>query len=169
MEPVTNTNAGTSSFWSSLLSSTSFWAPTSTPRQTLSERTPPKISFPSLIISQCETSGTVVFCLGHFHTWVSKRKMSSWSQQEQLWAECERYFGRRQYRPIHKGHPWAHQVTDAKWYDWGPPPSTSSSSSPASSSERLSPGIPDLGIPPLDPFEVPHFDIPHIEWDSLPW
>ena len=24
-------------------------------------------------------------------------------------------------------------------------------------------GIPDLGIPPLDPFEVPHFDIPHIE------
>ena len=24
-------------------------------------------------------------------------------------------------------------------------------------------GLPDLGIPPLDPFEVPHFDIPHIE------
>ena len=24
-------------------------------------------------------------------------------------------------------------------------------------------GIPDLGIPPLDPFQVPHFDIPHIE------
>merc|ERR1712243_502136 len=23
-------------------------------------------------------------------------------------------------------------------------------------------GIPDLGIPVLDPFEVPHFDIPHI-------
>ena len=25
------------------------------------------------------------------------------------------------------------------------------------------PGIPDLGIPPLDPFEVPHFDIDPIE------
>ena len=24
-------------------------------------------------------------------------------------------------------------------------------------------GIPDLGIPPLDPFEVPHFDIDPIE------
>merc|ERR1719219_1862657 len=24
-------------------------------------------------------------------------------------------------------------------------------------------GIPELGIPVLDPFEVPHFDIPHIE------
>ena len=24
-------------------------------------------------------------------------------------------------------------------------------------------GIPDLGIPPLDPFEVPEFEIPHIE------
>ena len=24
-------------------------------------------------------------------------------------------------------------------------------------------GIPELGVPPLDPFEVPHFDIPHIE------
>ena len=24
-------------------------------------------------------------------------------------------------------------------------------------------GIPELGIPPLDPFDVPHFDIPHIE------
>ena len=24
-------------------------------------------------------------------------------------------------------------------------------------------GIPELGIPPLDPFEVPHFDIPRIE------
>ena len=24
-------------------------------------------------------------------------------------------------------------------------------------------GIPDLGIPPLDPFQVPHFDIPPIE------
>jgi len=24
-------------------------------------------------------------------------------------------------------------------------------------------GIPDLGIPVLDPFEVPHFDIPHIQ------
>ena len=24
-------------------------------------------------------------------------------------------------------------------------------------------GIPDLGIPPLDPLEVPHFDIPPIE------
>ena len=24
-------------------------------------------------------------------------------------------------------------------------------------------GIPELGIPPLDPFNVPHFDIPHIE------
>ena len=23
-------------------------------------------------------------------------------------------------------------------------------------------GIPDLGIPPLDPFEVPHFEIDHI-------
>merc|ERR1719348_2799861 len=26
-------------------------------------------------------------------------------------------------------------------------------------------GIPDLGIPPLDPFQVPHFDIPPIEED----
>ena len=24
-------------------------------------------------------------------------------------------------------------------------------------------GIPELGIPILDPFDVPHFDIPHIE------
>jgi len=28
-------------------------------------------------------------------------------------------------------------------------------------------GIPDLGIPPLDPFEVPHFDIPHIDEDII--
>merc|ERR1711936_1478963 len=28
-------------------------------------------------------------------------------------------------------------------------------------------GIPDVGIPPLDPFEVPHFDIPHIEEDLI--
>merc|ERR1719297_509522 len=28
-------------------------------------------------------------------------------------------------------------------------------------------GIPDLGIPPLDPFEVPHFDIPHIDEDVI--
>ena len=27
-------------------------------------------------------------------------------------------------------------------------------------------GIPELGIPPLDPFDVPHFDIPHIEYVS---
>ena len=24
-------------------------------------------------------------------------------------------------------------------------------------------GIPELGIPPLDPFDVPQFEIPHIE------
>ena len=24
-------------------------------------------------------------------------------------------------------------------------------------------GIPELGIPVLDPFQVPHFDIPHVE------
>ena len=29
--------------------------------------------------------------------------------------------------------------------------------------EFLYSGIPDLGIPPLDPFEVPHFDIDPIE------
>jgi len=29
--------------------------------------------------------------------------------------------------------------------------------------ESMPTGLPDLGIPPLDPFEVPHFDIPHIE------
>merc|ERR1712154_517 len=28
-------------------------------------------------------------------------------------------------------------------------------------------GIPELGIPPLDPFEVPHFDIPHIQEDII--
>ena len=28
-------------------------------------------------------------------------------------------------------------------------------------------GIPELGIPPLDPFDVPHFDIPHIEYIKL--
>jgi len=28
-------------------------------------------------------------------------------------------------------------------------------------------GLPDLGIPPLDPFEVPHFDIPHIDEDII--
>jgi len=27
-------------------------------------------------------------------------------------------------------------------------------------------GIPDLGIPPLDPFAVPHFDIPPIDLDD---
>merc|ERR1712154_596250 len=28
-------------------------------------------------------------------------------------------------------------------------------------------GIPELGIPPLDPFDVPHFDIPHIQEDII--
>ena len=27
---------------------------------------------------------------------------------------------------------------------------------------QMTTGIPDLGIPILDPFAVPHFDIPHI-------
>merc|ERR1712212_1063233 len=48
--------------------------------------------------------------------------------------------GRRQYRPVHKRHPRTHQVSN---------------------------GNPDLGIPPLDPFEVPHFDIPHIDEDII--
>ena len=29
--------------------------------------------------------------------------------------------------------------------------------------EQMPEGVPDLGIPPLDPFQVPHFDIPPIE------
>merc|ERR1719158_747664 len=31
--------------------------------------------------------------------------------------------------------------------------------------EQMPEGVPDLGIPPLDPFQVPHFDIPPIEED----
>ena len=29
--------------------------------------------------------------------------------------------------------------------------------------EQMPEGVPDLGIPPLDPFQVPHFDIPPFE------
>merc|ERR1711953_88522 len=33
--------------------------------------------------------------------------------------------------------------------------------------EMMPDGVPELGIPPLDPFAVPHFDIPHIQEDII--